>query len=66
MALSPEKIKIICDSGLKRLKERFEDCSHGHVKSCVEGWMVDIGKNGNISPTYCLYDWEKEIEWAKP
>jgi len=64
--INPEEEKYIKESGVQRLRERYPYCSYGHVKSKVEHWMVDIGKNGNISIVCCPHDWENDIEWAKP
>jgi len=70
--INPEEEKYIKETGIQRLRERYPTCSYGHVKSKVEHWMVDIGKSpalnksGNISIVCCPYDWENDIEWAKP
>ena len=66
MALIPDEEKYIKETGLRNLKDRFPQCSYGHIRSDVESWMVDIGKNGNISITYCPYEWQNKIEWGKP
>ncbi len=61
---SPEEEKVMEKSAKERMK--IYGCTYGIVKSIIENWMVNIGKNGNIGFYLSEYEWKNNIERMYP